>query len=122
MNIMKNCLFFTESNRPTYADLDGNLYHLRLSQTLTEPKAILCGSMELVHTTNPNPEYQRIKYNLPLDQMLPKHFPNIPIIYDLPFSHFLPEFLIFPLGIRFHLRAFRNEGVTLTQLEPAVAV
>jgi muramoyltetrapeptide carboxypeptidase len=119
MPTMENALFFTESNRPTYSRLDGDMYHLRLSGALKAPQALLLGSMELVNTDNPKPKYQHLQYNLGLDMMMPGHFPGIPIIADLPFSHVRPEFLTLPLGISFQLEASHSSGVVLTQLESA---
>ena len=116
---MSDCFFFTESNRPSYPTIDGDMYHLRYSNSLNNPKAILLGSMEIVNSDNP--KYNDLQYNLELDTMIPKHFPNIPIVSDLPFSHSRPDFITFPIGIDFELDAQENK-CRLTQIEPAVEI
>ncbi len=115
---MEESLFFTESNRPCAPDFDGNMHHLRLSGVLNHPRAVLLGQMHMVASNNPAHLYQNLTYNLQLERIMPDHFPGVPIIADLPFSHTRPEFLTFPLGIPFHLKAAEGH-VELAQLEPA---
>lgn len=115
---MESCIFFAESNKPSYPDLDGNLHHLHLSGALKQSIASLMGYMEMVSLHDSKCHDKEC--NSSLESILLNHFPEIPIVMNFPFSHDLEHFLTFPLGCKYRLEAFENNNVILTQLEESV--
>ena len=110
------CIFFTESNKPMFYTVDQNITHLRLSKVTKNIKGFILGEMAGQHYIRNEDSHMR--FNLPFDQVIKKHFPATPAVIDFPCGH-EQTLLTFPLGIKHRLTLCDDGQVTLTQTESA---
>lgn len=112
-----DCIFFTESNRPVFSDVDTNLWHFKTSGATKNIKALILGEMKGQHAHTETLSHIRQPYSF--EQLAKRHHGDVPSVIDFPCGHH-QTILTFPLGINHRLTCERGKPVVLEQLESAV--
>lgn len=114
--IYEDCIFFTESNKPVFSDLDQNLFHFNHSGTTRNLKAFIFGETE---GRNYHVEtLSHIQQGFVFEDMIPHHYPDIPSAMNFPSGHAANIFTL-PWGVECQLTLEGNNIGQLKMLEPA---